>query len=182
MRWLVIASILLSACMLDPQRQQRPIRLLLGANARDITNSENGATFRTESGEAAEKRHASHGAGTGDAQFTVAYRSILVGIELEEGRLATDGSNFAGAYSIVGYEHKLRSASFGVELASGWRGIRYKGDTDDVSAFVAEPRVRGQIQLSDQVTFGAVAGSTLGELGSWMAGAYLGFHSRAFGD
>jgi hypothetical protein len=156
--------------------------LCLGANARDVTNSENGATFRTESGESAEPRHSSHGAGTGDLQFTVAYRKILVGLELEEGRLGTDGSNYAGAYSIIGFEHNMRAAAIGVELASGWRGIRYHGDSDDVSAFVAEPRVRGQLRLGDQVTLGAVVGSTLGELGSWMAGAYLGFHSSAFGE
>ena len=179
MRWLVLLT--LSGCVVDPYRQDRPIRMLVGANARDITNSENGATFRTASGETPESKHASHGAGTGDVQFTVKYRVLLVGAEVETGRLGTDGSNFAGAYGVLGAEHKMSSSSIGVELVSGWRGLRYKGDTDDVNSFVTEPRVRGQIQISDQLTFGAVAGATLGELGSWMAGAYIGFHSRSFG-
>jgi hypothetical protein len=178
MRWLVLLT--LTGCVVDPYRQERPIRLLVGANARDISNSENGATFRTASGET--PRHDSHGAGTGDIQFTVKYRALLLGIEAETGRLGTAGSNFAGAYGVIGAEHQMPSSSIGVELVGGWRGLRYDADdTDDVNAFVAEPRARGQVQLSDQVTFGAVVGATLGELGSWMAGAYIGFHSRAFG-
>jgi hypothetical protein len=179
MRWLVLLT--LSGCVVDPYRQERPIRMLLGANARDITNSENGATFRTASGEPPQ-RHESHTAGTGDVQFTVAYRALLIGVEAETGRLGGEGTNFGGAYGVIGLEHHMYRSSLGVELVSGWRGLRYNTDADDVNSLVTEPRVRGQIQLSDQVTFGGVAGATLGELGSWMAGAYIGFHSRAFGN
>lgn len=68
---------------------------------------------------------------------------------------------------------------FDPQLAAGWRGIRPGFGERDEDTWVAEPRVRGQLWLSPQVTFGATLGTSLAER-AWMAGIAFGFHSHAF--
>ncbi|MBA3821345.1 MAG: hypothetical protein H0X17_20850 [Deltaproteobacteria bacterium] len=114
------------------------------------------------------------------AQFTMSTRyHAYGGFELETGVLEERGSSFGGAYGVLGAEHVTPAGSIGAELVAGWRGIRAASGETDVNDTIVEPRVRAQLRLGSQVTLGAVAGATLGELGSWMAGLNVGFHSRA---
>jgi hypothetical protein len=182
-RCLVLAAIVCVStlgCSFDRHRHDRPARFLLGTNARDLATSSGAVALRT--GSPTEVAPLGQEARTVSGQFTMATRYHgYAGVELEAGTLDVHGSNFGGAYGVLGAEHLSRFGSLGVELVSGWRGLRHGLGEDDVNTFVAEPRVRGQLRIADQVTAGAVAGATLGEQGAWMAGIYLGFHSRAFG-
>ncbi len=176
---LAVVSVLAAGCAADPYRERRPARFLLGANARDLAGASTSAVAAR--GETMPTRTASADTAiTGSGQFTLGIRNLIVGVELEEGRLDTQRSNFAGAYGVIGAEASSPMGSIGVELVSGWRGLRL-ADEDDVNTFIAEPRVRGMYRLGEQVSVGGVIGATLNERGSWMAGFYLGFHSRAFG-
>jgi hypothetical protein len=184
LRSILFAAVVASstmACAFDPYRAHRPARLLLGTNARDLAGSDDRIAARTASPTAAEA--VAHSAQTVSAQFTMATTHRLYGgFELEAGRLDSRGSNFAGAYAVVGAEHAWSAGSIGAELVGGWRALRDGLEADDVSSLVAEPRVRGQLQVSPQLTLGAVVGSTFAERGSWLAGLYLGVHSDVFGD
>jgi hypothetical protein len=103
-----------------------------------------------------------------------------MGGEIEAGRLEAEGSNFSGAYWVIGGEHAGKLGSIGAELASGWRGIKPGYGADTENELVFEPRVRGQLWIAEQWTIGAAAGARLGGGGDWMAGVYLGVHSHAF--
>ena len=170
-----------SACAFDPHRERRPARFLLGANTRDLGGNSQPAIAAREAMPTPTEPTAL-GAATGVGQFTMAYRNLLAGFELEAGRLEARGSNFAGAYGVLGAEHATRSGSIGVELVSGWRGVRAGSGVDDVNSIVVEPRVRGQYRIGDQVSLGGVLGATLGERGSWMLGVNVGFYSSVFGE
>ncbi len=182
-RCLALAAVATSftmGCAHDLHRRERPVRLLLGAYARDLGGASSDLALRQVS---PSQEAAPLGAYTASTHFTVALRSLLYGgMEFEAGQLDTRGSNFGGAYGVLGAEHATRMGSIGVELAGGWRGLRYRSGMDDVHTYVAEPRVRGQLRIGAQLSLGAVAGATLGDRGSWMAGLYLGVHSRAFGE
>jgi hypothetical protein len=45
---------------------------------------------------------------------------------------------------------------------------------------VVEARARGELWLSPWITAGATVGASVLDRGDWMAGVYLGVHSRAF--
>jgi hypothetical protein len=189
----VAAMTVCASCALDPHRQDRPAQLRLGTNARHFTASTPtasseplarvGAVQRAPvaAGAGESTTTVGHEAITGSAQFTMtAHRFVYLGGELEAGKLENAGSNVAGAYAVAGAQHTARYGSLGVEVVGGWRQLRYSLDEDPVSQSILEPRVRGELWLSPQVTFGAKAGATLGEQGAWMAGIYLGFHSKFF--
>lgn len=183
-RALSLALLFVAACAFDPQRAIRPARFTVGMNAQRIATpappTDPGVAARTTDGGA--QPAASSNAVAMSGQFTMATRDHLyLGGEVEAGRLAEPGSNLAGAYGIVGAEGASRIGSLGVELATGWRGVRYTLDSDDVNDAIVQPRVRGQLWVSPQVTLGAAAGATLVGDRSWMAGVYLGVHSNLFG-
>ena len=184
MRALSLALVFVAACAFDPQRAIRPARFTVGMNAQRIATPTGDPAFtaRTTDGSSAQPS-ASSNAVAMSGQFTMATRDHLyLGGEVEAGRLAEPGSNLAGAYGILGAEGASRIGSLGVELATGWRGVRYSIDSDDVNDAIVQPRVRGQLWVSPQLTLGAAAGATLVGDRSWMAGVYLGVHSNLFGS
>ena len=176
-----VVGICTVGCALDPVRD-RPARLQLGMNARSFaSSSETGEPIAKRTTEPTSLATGEHEGVTGSAQFTMATPlHTYAGGELEAGGFASSGSNIAGAYAVVGAEAPLRIGSIAAELAGGWRSLRYGTGEDDVNALVVEPRVRGNVWLSSQFTFGAALGVALGEHDAWMAGVYLGVHSHAF--
>ncbi|MBA3395412.1 MAG: hypothetical protein H0T89_22380 [Deltaproteobacteria bacterium] len=184
----IVCAVLITAgatgCLLDRHRKDRPARFVVGTHARGLATGT--ATAAPASDVAArtttEPASASHGAKTLTGQFTMVTQHLLYGgVEVEAGVLEERGSNFGGAYGVVGAEQVSRAGAIGVELVGGWRGLRERLGATDVNTYVAEPRVRAQLRLGPQLMLGAVAGATVGERGSWMAGLTLGFHSHAFG-
>ena len=175
-----LLAVTVVGCAFDPGRHRRPARLLLGANTRDLGPASQSATVRREATPSPDAvlGTAAH---TGSAQFTMGYGHVLAGFELETGVLDASGSSYGGAYGVLGAEHATRSGSLGVEIASGWRALRYRTGIEDDETIIVEPRVRGQYRFGSQVSLGGVVGATLGDEGSWMVGLNLGFHSAAFG-
>jgi hypothetical protein len=175
---------LATGCLLDRSLGTRPARFHVGPNTRSlvvpITQSPGAppSTTFSSTSPAPEKFDTRLAAVTAVFQFTMSMRGLYLGGEAETGQLEARGSNFAGAYGIAGIEHSGGLGSLGVELASGWRGLRFDLGDDDHDSFVVEPRVRGQLWIGDQFTLGAAAGAVLGERGDWMAGVYLGIHSH----
>lgn len=45
---------------------------------------------------------------------------------------------------------------------------------------IVEARARGELWLNPWITAGAIMGASVVDQGDWMAGLYVGFHSRAF--
>jgi hypothetical protein len=165
-------------CALDKHRYDRPARLQLGANARSFAAPAPGGVALRQTETPAVKPEAG---ATGTGRFTMSSRHHLYfGGELESGAFA-DGrfSSIAGAYGIGGIEATSRFGALGVELAGGLRSLRYGGDGPRDHQLVAEPRVRGQLWVSSQFTLGATLGTTL-DRDSWVAGVFLGVHSRGF--
>ena len=175
--WAGFAGLLITGCAFDSKRFDRPARLQLGASTRSFsTPPTSNVALRETQPDAATERH---GAGAATIQFTMEANELLyAGGELEAGALATRGSSYGGAYAIGGLQHRLGIGVIGAELAAGYRTMRASTTTDNVDSIVTEPRVRGQLWINPQVSFGAVAGATLGEHPVWMAGLYLGIHSN----
>lgn len=114
------------------------------------------------------------------AQFAMMLHShFYLGGEVEAGELETPGSNVAGGFLVIGGEGSSHFGSLAVEVATGSRSLRYRLGAKDVVDTIVEPRVRAYLWLNSQVTLGAAAGATLGDLG-WMVGAYVGVHSNLF--
>ncbi|HLL25260.1 MAG TPA: hypothetical protein VK427_24160, partial [Kofleriaceae bacterium] len=99
----IVIGLMFTACAFDPAREKRPARLLLGANARGLAGSTaSNIAARGEVAAPTSTPEVASGAITGSGQFTMRYGRVLrLGIELEEGRLDTAGSNYAGAYGVV---------------------------------------------------------------------------------
>lgn len=120
---------------------------------------------------------------TAGIQFTMAAgQHLYLGGEVETGRLMEYGSNLAGAYGVAGVRHANKFGALAVEMVGGWRSVRYELNDEEHERAVLEPRIRGQVWISEQFALGAAAGATLGDQGAWMAGLYLGIHSHAFGS
>jgi len=81
----------------------------------------------------------------------------------------TLGVEFAGG---------LRVASYGVH--SSYHDCETSGAVTALEG-VAEARARGELWLGPWITAGAVIGASVIERSAWMAGVYVGVHSRAFG-
>jgi len=172
-----------TGCAFDPARDRRPARILIGANARHfqapIRNSE--VAFR-DSNPPSREMTVAHEAASATAQFTMGMRHrMYLGGELEAGVLDEAGSSTAGAYGVFGLDLPFAAGSFGGELASGWRTVRYSTESADFSKLVVEPRLRASVWLSELVTLAATAGMTLGDQAVWMAGVSVGIHSSPFG-
>ena len=152
----------------------------VGLNTRHFAQTADQQTaFRGEMDPSTE----AHSATTVDLRFTRWLPlNMFAGIEGEVGRLEYDGSNLAGAYGVFGAQFHPASAILAVEMAGGWRSVRYGGLSEDQGKFVAEPRVRAEFWLNPRVTVGAAVGSTLSAQHVWMAGVYIGVHSLVFGQ
>lgn len=95
-----------------------------------------------------------------------------------------------GALGVAGFRTHMRGVSLAVEGAGGVRSTRYQYQSAyhncietitfvDTRA-VVEARARAELWLAPWVTAGATIGGSVMSRGDWMAGAYLGLHSRAF--
>ncbi|HEV7554275.1 MAG TPA: hypothetical protein VGO00_02405, partial [Kofleriaceae bacterium] len=90
-----------------------------------------------------------------------------------------------GYAAVVGIAEPLSGHSrIGLEGAFGGRTLIYA--VDQTQAFAAtvpvvEARVRAETWLSPWMTAGVTLGSSVIERNDWMAGAYIGFHTRAYG-
>ncbi len=102
---------------------------------------------------------------------------------------ATTGM-FIGALGIAGVRGTAGRATFAVEAAGGVRTARYRFASTyhncettsaiSVSEGVVEARARAELWMSPWLTAGVSLGTSVVDRGDWLAGAYLGFHSRAF--
>lgn len=91
----------------------------------------------------------------------------------------------------IGVRGAIHSGAIGVELAGGMRAVSYhfhssyhnceQMTTLTEVAPVAEARVHGEVWISPWLTAGATAGTSVIEGHTWMAGLYVGVHTRAFG-
>jgi hypothetical protein len=116
---------------------------------------------------------------TGNLQFSVRPVGFLYfGGEVEAGAFARVGSNYGGAYGVVGLEAGGARAWLSLEVVAGRQWLRYDLDSNDISANVVEPRVRGQLMLNPQISLGAMVGANaLPEDHGWAAGLFIGFYS-----
>ena len=95
------------------------------------------------------------------------------------------------ALGVVGVRGRVGPGGLGVELTGGMRSVSYSfhssyhgcelttGITE--TAPIAEARARGELWLGPWLSAGVTVGTSLLERNAWMAGAYLGVHTRAFG-
>jgi hypothetical protein len=97
---------------------------------------------------------------------------------------------FLGFTGVGGYRASSRLGSLSIEGAGGLRSVRYKFDSSyhncETSTTlvsnrgVIEARARGELWLSPWLAAGVTLGTNVLDQGDWMAGLYLGAHSRAF--
>jgi hypothetical protein len=179
-----IVGVLATGCFWE-RKVDRPARFNAGPNMRAVNiapSQDDGPPGAARSTTASESSPHRVQATTAALQFTMSMgHKVYAGGEAETGKLALPGSWFAGAYGIVGAEHMTGRGALGVELAAGWRGVRYSLDADDdEDVLVLEPRVRAQLWFAEQWTLGGAVGTRVGAEGEWMAGVYLGVHSAAF--
>ncbi len=185
-----VVGIVATGCLWE-RNGDRPARLQLGMNSRHLAVAAPEtpvggylARSTTEPDPPPSSRDVASSAITGAVQFTMqAYRGFYLGGEVEAGRLAShEGSNFGALYGVAGAETSSRWGSLSVEMIAGRRWLRYELGAEDVGAFALEPRLRGQLWLSPQVTLGGLIGANAapGENG-WMAGLYFGVYSNMFG-
>jgi hypothetical protein len=184
---LVIAT---TGCLWE-RNGDRPARLQLGMNSRHmavtVPEKEVGgylARSTTPPDPPPTSTDVASSAITGSVQFTMqAYRGLYMGGEVEAGRLADhEGSNFGALYGVAGAETTSRWGSLSVEMIAGRRWLRYEMGEEDVGSFALEPRLRGQMWLSPQVTLGGLVGANAAPgANGWMAGVYFGVYSNLFG-
>jgi hypothetical protein len=187
MKQLIVAiAVLGGGCVMDRQAADRPAHFQVGINTRQLAphasapSDPNIALRSTQPTEPAGADDSRITSTTGTVQFTMATRyHTYLGAEAESGYLGKSGSNFAGAYGILGVEQSGRYGSIAAEVAAGVRDLRYGFASPDVTSGVIEPRVRAQLWLSDQFALGAALGTDLGDH-AWMAGLSLGVYSNAF--
>jgi hypothetical protein len=100
------------------------------------------------------------------------------------------GGLVLGFTGIGGYRASGQRGSIAIEGAGGVRSVRYHFDsyyhncesTTTIAATrgVVEARARGELWLSPWITAGATLGANVLDRQDWMAGVFVGFHSRAF--
>ena len=184
-----VLGIVTTGCLWE-RNGDRPARLQMGMNSRHLAvvvpeKPVGGYLARsTTQPDPPASTDVASSAITGSVQFTMqAYRGLYLGGEVEAGRLADhEGSNFGALYGVAGAETSSRFGSLSVEMIAGRRWLRYELGAEDVGSFALEPRIRGQMWLSPQVTLGGLVGANAapGENG-WMAGVYFGVYSSLFG-
>jgi hypothetical protein len=89
----------------------------------------------------------------------------------------------AGGLLGGGVRGSIGFASLGVDLVGGIHAIEVQHATTSESEFrgVLEARARLDLWLGPWVSLGGALGSSLFERGDWMAGLYIGLHSRSWG-
>ncbi len=178
----LLVLICLSETVASAERPKEPqVEFQIGFNVRQFAATPGEMTaFR---GQASEPAIEAGVARTFSLRFTRRFRhGFWLGGEAETGVLAEPGSNLAGAYGVAGVRGMLGTrVALAVELAAGPRWVRYASELDDVAKVIAEPRVRAEVWVHPQWTLGGAIGSTLGGGDVWMAGVYVGVHSRRDG-
>jgi hypothetical protein len=96
-----------------------------------------------------------------------------------------------GLAGIGGFRATGKLGAIAIEGAGGLRNVRYEfassyhncesRATIVANRGVVEARARAELWLSPWITAGATLGTNVLERDDWMAGVYLGVHSRAFG-
>jgi hypothetical protein len=186
-RLLATTLLLCASCYHDAALPSvHPAQFEAGLNTRHYVPPAPEAAFRAQEGTSSTSTGESGGAAGGSAATTGAFRFTMstplgsyLGGEAEFGTLGTPGTNVAGGYGVLGLRRGNTFATASLEIAAGWRSIRYGLDKPDVDKLIAEPRLRGDLWLNPQISLGLAVGATLGER-VWMAGIYLGFHSHDF--
>jgi hypothetical protein len=172
----------LSVTVASAERLKEPqVEFQVGFNVRQFATTPGAMTaFR---GQVSEPAVEAGIARTISLRFTRMFRhGFWLGGEAETGVLAEPGSNLAGAYGVAGVRGTIGTrVALAVELATGPRWVRYASELDDVAKLIAEPRVRAEVWVYPQWTLGTAIGSTLGGGDVWMAGIYVGLHSRPYG-
>ena len=100
------------------------------------------------------------------------------------------GGLVLGFAGIGGFRASGQRGSISLEGAAGLRSVRYHFDssyhncesttTIAETRSVVEARARGELWLSPWITAGATLGANVLDRQDWMAGVFVGFHSRAF--
>jgi hypothetical protein len=106
-------------------------------------------------------------------------------------QLAATRGMMLGGLGLVGLRGATRFGTLSLEGAGGMRDVRYTfassyhgcETTSTIGATLAvlEARGRGELWLSPWLSAGATIGASLIDRGDWMAGFYLGVHTRSFG-
>jgi hypothetical protein len=185
-----VIGIATTGCLWE-RNGDRPARMQLGMNSRHLAvvvpeKPVGGYLERTttDPNPPPSSKDVASSAITGSVQFTMqAFRGFYLGGEVEAGRLADhEGSNFGALYGVAGAETTSRWGSLSVEMIAGRRWLRYELGDEDVGSFALEPRIRGQMWLSPQVTLGGLVGANAAPgANGWMAGVYFGVYSNLFG-
>ncbi|MDX2090704.1 MAG: hypothetical protein SFX73_22795 [Kofleriaceae bacterium] len=185
--WKVLTFTTLVAAGCGPALEQPIVRASLGANARQVAmpapSSNRPASIARTTTAAPQPEEASQpldSAVTGALQFSVRPVGFLYfGGEVEAGAFAREGSNYGGAYGVLGVEAGGQRAFLSLEVAAGRQWLRYDLNATDVGANVVEPRVRAQVLLNPQVSLGGMIGANaMPEERGWTAGLFLGIYSH----
>lgn len=101
------------------------------------------------------------------------------------------GATFLGIYGVAGVRGGTTRFALAAEMAGGLRDVEYRFDstyhdcaqtsTIDVIHGVVEARARAEVWVYPWASLGAQVGTSVLEHGDWMAGVYVGLHSRAYG-
>lgn len=182
------ASVVVGGCLWERNVDHRLARLQMGANMRRVAMPAPDTAYptrglaRTSEPGGSDSSPALDSGVTGSMQFTMRQtRNIYAGGEIEAGPFQRPGSYFGAAYAVLGVETRSTRGSLSVEMIGGRQWLRYESGADDVPVSVLEPRARGQLAISDQVSVGGVIGAgLLGDAG-WMAGFYVGVYSDVVG-
>ncbi|HUJ63831.1 MAG TPA: hypothetical protein VLX92_35265 [Kofleriaceae bacterium] len=114
-----------------------------------------------------------------------------LGLEGELGTIESAAGNdtpnltgsMIGGYLVGGLRATSRSGSMGVEVAGGVRSLSDPLATVQAEhTGVLELRARGELWVGPWLSVGAMAGTSIVESGDWMAGVFVGVHSRAYGS
>jgi hypothetical protein len=103
----------------------------------------------------------------------------------------TQGTSLVlGVAGVAGYRATGGRGSLAIEGAGGLRSVHYKFDstyhecatstTIVDNRTIVEARARAELWLNPWLTAGVTLGTNVLERDDWMAGIYLGAHSRAF--
>lgn len=97
---------------------------------------------------------------------------------------------YIGTVGLAGLRGSTRRGSFALEAAGGMRTERYRfastyHDCESTSAInvnqaVVEARARAELWVNPWLTAGAALGTSVLDRGDWLAGVYLGIHTRTF--
>jgi hypothetical protein len=144
----------------DDESREPPVWLELGANVRHTPHTNRALT--------------------GTLRLTTWTRwNTYLGVEGESGLELERG--VSGASGLVGARGDLGAALLRVELVPGRRWERF-GQEAEEQRWLVEARARADTWISGRFTIGAALGATLeGGTDDWLAGVYLGVHSREHG-